>query len=227
MPGHTKLEDYHSPLPKDVIPDSALPVSLDYRNISGVQYTTELLNQHIPTYCGSCWAHGAMSSLADRWKIMKGSTTTVPIPAIQVILNCGQEMAGSCEGGSATGAYQWVKENGVPDITCQQYKADDDKCTPENVCRNCNPNTGCFPVPKSNYTSWGVSEYGRVSGVNDMKKELLARGPISCGVDAIPIEDYHGGIITAEADSIDHIVAVVGWGVTQDGTEYWHMRNSW
>jgi len=104
-----------------------------------------------------------------------------------------------------------------------------------------------------------------------MKKEIFARGPISCGVDAIPIEDYHGGIITSTADSIDHIVrigcspspptpqsaplrplslslpckrtpspsppstlhspyshqiAVVGWGVTEKGQEYWIMRNS-
>jgi len=60
-----------------------------------------------------------MSSLADRYKIIAGPTTTVPIPSIQVILNCGQNMAGTCEGGSATGAYQFAKENGVPDITCQ------------------------------------------------------------------------------------------------------------
>ncbi len=43
-----------------------LPSSLDYRS-QGL-LTTDL-NQHIPTYCGSCWAHAAMSSIADRLKI--------------------------------------------------------------------------------------------------------------------------------------------------------------
>jgi len=52
MPGHTKLEDYSSPLPSEYILDASLPTSWDWRNVSGVQYTTELLNQHIPTYCG-------------------------------------------------------------------------------------------------------------------------------------------------------------------------------
>ena len=203
--------------------------------MSGVNYVTKNLNQHIPTYCGSCWAHGAMSSLADRVKIMRGAAWPDINFAIQVILNCGQNVAGTCHGGTATGAFQYVKDNGIPDDTCQQYKAVDDQCSDENVCRNCNPwgESNCFAVPKSNYTNYQITEYGTVQGEKKMMAEIYARGPIACGVDAGPLEDYYGGILYDHtgARDIDHIISVVGWGEgkLENGTTvpYWIVRNSW
>ena len=45
------------------------------------------------TDCGSCWAHGALSALADRIKITNSSTDEINL-SIQHILNCGGHIAG-------------------------------------------------------------------------------------------------------------------------------------
>ena len=50
-----------------------------------------------------------MSSIADRIKIQrKGAWPDINL-AIQYILNCGSDSAGSCDGGSAEGAYAFAQ----------------------------------------------------------------------------------------------------------------------
>jgi hypothetical protein len=88
-----------SPLPHTYIGADELPDSFNWGDVDGKSYLTKSLNQHIPQYCGSCWAHGALSSLGDRIKIARKAQGDDINLSIQFILNCGTEMAGSCHGG--------------------------------------------------------------------------------------------------------------------------------
>lgn len=77
-----------------------------------------------PQYCGSCWAHGSVSALADRIKIAREGKGEEINLSIQFILNCGTEVAGSCHGGYHTSTYQFIQDTGyIPFDTCLPYMA--------------------------------------------------------------------------------------------------------
>lgn len=186
LPGHTVLRDVKNPEPHEYpeLQAATLPTVWDWGNINGTNHLTGMLNQHIPQYCGSCWAHGAMSSFADRIKIarMKAGLGGPDIAvSIQYILNCGGDMAGSCHGGSATGAFQFVKSKhgGVPFRTCNPYLACsseskdgmcphvDTTCTAANTCKTCSTfkASGGVCNPIEIYPNATISEYSAISPV--------------------------------------------------------------
>ena len=47
-----------------------IPAAYDIRNIDGKNYATMDKNQHIPVYCGSCWAFASITALADRYALL-------------------------------------------------------------------------------------------------------------------------------------------------------------
>lgn len=222
----------------------ALPTNFTWCDNNGVNYCTESRNQHIPQYCGSCWAHGAVSSLGDRIKIARGAKGIDINLSVQHILNCGN--AGSCHGGSVVGPFAWIHqistktgsgisyETSNPYLACSSESQEgicphaDFTCTAENVARTCSTFTdsGGKCAGLSHYPNATISEYGEVSGADKMAAEIYARGPISCGIDAAPILTYTGGIVSMAGTGVDHVISVVGWG-NEAGTDYWIVRNSW
>jgi cathepsin X len=219
-----------TPRPQDTIRDEDVPTAYDPRDIDGKNYVTINRNQHIPQYCGSCWAEGTTAALSDRIKLMRKAAWPDVQVSIQVVVDC--VTAGNshgCNGGDPTSAYDWMMKNGLPDDTCSPYRAHTEDCSAINFCKNCSPEK-CWPVV--NATTYHVAEHAKISGEMNMMKEISARGPIGCGI-AVTQDfiKYNGGIFydktNANSTQIDHEISVVGYGVSEAGQKYWIARNSW
>jgi cathepsin X len=101
----------------DMVYADDLPANFDWRNVNGTNYASWTVNQHIPIYCGSCWAQAATASLADRFNILLKDLNPTPVALNpQVIVNC--QAGGSCNGGDPVGVYHYAYTKGIPDSTC-------------------------------------------------------------------------------------------------------------
>jgi cathepsin X len=200
--------------------------------------------------CGSCWAEAATGALSDRFTIATGGKLRVAL-APQALLNFNQFLTGgTCNGGDHLKAYEFAHNHGIADDTCQVFvgldaahgfevndytDADDIR---SHQCYMCEWNGLCGFVPKSVHDVYGADEYGNVLGVDEMKAEIYARGPIACSInsEANAFNYYQGGVIKCDSaldtacksPFTDHVIVIAGWGVEEaTGTPYWVGRNSY
>jgi cathepsin X len=207
-----------------------LPTSFSWHDVDGVNYLTNIKNQHIPQYCGSCWAQATTSALSDRIKIARNAAWPDINISPQVVISCDQADDG-CHGGDPIAAYSFMHFNNVTDETCSIYEArghdNGRECSPMQICKNCNPYEDCF-IPDT-YNIYRADEFGVVKGEAAMMQEIYQRGPIVCGVAVNDnFENYTGGIFHDHTGDLDlnHAISVTGFG-EENGVKYWTIRNSW
>jgi cathepsin X len=228
-----------SPLPS--VEDA--PASYDIRNIDGANYASPDRNQHIPVYCGSCWAHGTTSALNDRFQLARKNAFPHVFLSPQQLVNCipppadKTQGAGGCDGGDPADVYPFLAANGGVHETCQNYQAKnlykDFKCDGLGICRNCDPKKGCFamgsPAGQNNFTKNYPDEYGRINdsltlkNAIAMKAEIGLRGPIACALCVTPaFEAYTGGVFkdTTNCTELDHEISIAGYGTDPVDGDY-------
>jgi len=217
-----------NPLPQVGLED--LPASFWWGNVDGKNFLTYQRNQHIPIYCGSCWAFSATSALSDRIKIMRKAAWPDINLSPQVLISCEDKDDG-CHGGDAKNAYEWIHTANITDETCSPYQAfgldNGVGCSAMIKCKNCLPGRGCWAQEKAKI--YGVNEYGEVNGEENMMNEIQQRGPITCAISVTQaLVNYTSGIFNDSTGrkELDHDISVTGWG-EEDDVKYWIIRNSW
>ncbi|KAK9810583.1 hypothetical protein WJX73_002238 [Symbiochloris irregularis] len=242
-----ELSFNHQPLP--LLAEKDLPKEWNWCDVNGPNLCVSSWNQHIPVYCGACWAHGSLSMIQDRLKIQKKGRGPDVMLGRQTLLNCGAYygMGAGCNGGDVIDVFHYMEKFGLPDESCFTYQATDHsafdsslkECPANAICRNCMPNSNetltCWSVKTP--ILYKLSSYGKLEGPKDdyaraMQTEIFKRGPITCSI-ATPNDftyGYRGGVFKGHSnstkDDIDHDVEVVGWAV-RDGVDVWIVRNSW
>lgn len=206
-----------------------LPKNHDWGNYEGKNYLSQMRNQHIPEYCGSCWAHAVASSISDRIAIKRGNVFPEITLSPQYLINCESHSLG-CKGGSPYWSLKHIHDNFIVDETCAPYQAKDTlQCNKMNTCSDCLEEAGCWEVEK--YHSYKLTDFGKLPtlDVNAMMNEIYQNGPIVCAINADPIVNFKGGKVF-ESDvkgDLNHIISVVGFGEDENGIPYWKVRNSW
>jgi cathepsin X len=148
-----KVENVREPLQPVDLPDN-----WQWNAVDGTNYLTNIRNQHIPQYCGSCWAHAATSALSDRIKIARKAAWPDINIAPQNVISCsevgeGDDQDNGCHGGEAFNAFEFMAKNEVSDETCSIYRArgrdNGAKCASMIKCMNCSPETHTCNTPDS------------------------------------------------------------------------------
>ncbi|XP_058787427.1 vignain-like [Vicia villosa] len=183
------------------------PTSVDWRKKGAV---TDVKDQG---QCGSCWAFSTVVAVEGINQIR--TNKLVPLSE-QELIDCDTEQNQGCNGGLMEYAFEYIKQKGgLTTESYYPYTANDGSCDASKANVPAVSIDGHETVPKND---------------EDALLKAVANQPVSVAIDAggSDFQFYSEGVFTGDCGKeLDHGVAIVGYGVTVDGTNYWIVRNSW
>jgi C1A family cysteine protease len=191
------------------------PPEWDWRNVSGVNWTTPPKAQG---GCGSCVAHavaGVVEMMIKRW-IYNDPTANPDLSEAHLFFcNNRQCIRGQPRfGWWISDALNYVKDNGIPDEGCYPYIGQNQPC---NTCTNWRDR-----INDSRITHWQ-----KITDRTKMKTALSGRGCLVADLVSYRDLKYYTGGIYEHAwgeKRGGHAVMVVGYN---DADGCWICKNSW
>ena len=186
---------------------SNLPSDFDWRNFGAV---TTVKNQGS---CGSCWCFSAAGALEGTYFLGTGNLANLSTQQLGDCTNYPPEQD-LCNGGYTLLALEYVERNGGMYTDSEYpYLASKQTCQTLN-----NTLTGTLTVNNDEA---------------EIQEALITLGPLSIAFhvdDSFQLWDWNEHPIYQESScstEANHAVLLVGYGVDDDGTKYWIVKNSW
>ncbi|KAJ7967494.1 Cysteine proteinase [Quillaja saponaria] len=183
-----------------------LPESVDWREKGAVVPVKD------QGQCGSCWAFSTIAAVEGINQIV--TNDLIPLSE-QELVDCDKSYNQGCNGGLMDYAFDFIVNNGGIDTEDDYpYWARDGSCDPNRKNARVVSIDGYEDVPENDEKSL---------------KKAVAHQPVSVAIEAggRAFQLYNSGVFTGLCGTqLDHGVVVVGYG-TENGTDYWIVRNSW
>jgi len=163
--------------------------------------------------CGSCWAFSTTGSLEGAYFVASGKLESL---SEEDLVQCDHNGDQGCKGGLMDNAFSWISQHGICSEDSYPYTSGGGVT---GTCKkSCTPSvtlTGHTDVPSKDEKAL---------------KAAVSKQPVSVAIEAdkSAFQLYAGGVLDNPAcgTQLDHGVLVVGYG-TDDGKDYWKVKNSW